>query len=349
MWARNTEPGDFEMRRTLIAATIGLILPFAQAALAKDKVELATITEWKAVFGKIEARNNVPARSRIGGVLTEITVTEGTDVEQGQQIGMIYDAKLSLQLESVAADIAAIKSQLQNAQTELTRGEDLLKRGVTTVQRLDALRTQVDVLKAQILAAEAQKRVVEQQAAEGAVLAPIGGRVLKVPVTQGSVLLPGEPVAIIGGGGFFLRLAVPERHAAFLHEGAGILLGEEHLTQEGRLAKVYPQIENGRVIADVELDKLGSDFVGARVLVRLPVGKTRALVVPADLLATRMGLDFVTIEEDGHPALRTVVPGEHHLIDGRDMVEVLSGVAEGEVLLPPQDGTVASAKTTEGH
>lgn len=334
------------MRRTIIATAIGLMLPFATAATAEDTVELATITEWKAVFGKVEARNNVPARSRIGGVLTEISVTEGTDIEKGQQIGTIYDAKLALQLESVEADIAAIRSQLENAETELNRGEDLLQRGVTTVQRLDSLRTQVDVLKSQILAAEAQKRVVQQQAAEGAVLAPIEGRVLKVPVTQGSVLMPGEPVAIIGGGGFYLRLAVPERHAAFLREGSGILLGEENLTQEGRLAKVYPQIENGRVIADVELGDLGSDFVDARVLVRLPVGETRALVVPADMIVTRMGLDFVTVKEGDHPALRAVVPGEHHLIDGREMVELLSGVAEGEVLLP----TEAVAYTPkEGH
>ena len=302
----------------------------------------------KAVFGKIEARNNVPARSRIGGVLTEIGVTEGTDIAKGQQIGTIYDAKLALQLESVSADIVAIQSQLENAQTELTRGEDLLARGVTTVQRLDALRTQVDVLKAQTAAAQAQKRVIQQQAAEGAVLAPIEGRVLSVPVTQGSVLMPGEPVAIIGGGGFYLRIAVPERHAAFLREGSGILLGEEDLTQEGRLAKVYPQIENGRVIADVELDELGSDFVDARVLVRLPVGETRALVVPAELVVNRMGLDFVTVDENGHPALRTIVPGEHHLIDGREMVEVLSGVAEGEVLLPTEPVAYSPAKT-EGH
>lgn len=336
------------MRRTIFATAIGLVFGLAQGAAAEDRVELATITEWKAVFGKIEARNNVPARSRIGGVLTEISVTEGTDVEKGQQIGTIFDAKLTLQLESVSADIVAIKSQLGNAETELTRGEDLLARGVTTVQRLDALRTQVDVLRAQIAAAEAQKRVIEQQAAEGAVLAPIEGRVVKVPVTQGSVLMPGEPVAIIGGGGFYLRLAVPERHAAFLREGSGILLGDGGLTQEGRLAKVYPQIENGRVIADVELDELGSDFVDARVLVRLPVGESRALVVPADLVVLRMGLDFITVQDGDHTALRAIVPGEHHLIDGREVVEVLSGVAEGEVVVP----TVAAAYTqpkSEGH
>ena len=46
------------------------------------------------------------------------------------------------------------------------------------------------------------------------------GRVLEVPLTRGAVVLAGELVAIIGGGGFFLRLAIPERHAFSLREGA---------------------------------------------------------------------------------------------------------------------------------
>lgn len=331
------------MRRTLIAAAIGLMLPFAAAGQAEETVMEATITEWKAVFGKVEARDTVPARARIGGTITEITVSEGSDVTEGQQIGTIHDTKLALQLDSADADIAALQSQLENAVTELTRGEDLLARGVTTVQRLDALRTQVDVLKNQIAAAQAQKRVIEQQAAEGAVLAPIAGRVLSVPLTQGSVVMPGEAVATIGGGGFFLRLAVPERHAAFLREGSEIQIGEENATVTGRLAKVYPQIENGRVIADVEIGDLATGFVDARVLVRLPVGEATALLAPADMVVSRMGLDFVTVEENGHAALRAVVPGEHHVIDGREMVELLSGVSAGEPLLPTEEAAFVPA------
>ncbi|WP_137699369.1 efflux RND transporter periplasmic adaptor subunit [Marimonas lutisalis] len=334
------------MRMNVFAAVIGALLPFITPAHGEEAVVQATVTEWKAVFGKVEARDNVPARSRIGGTLTEISVSEGTDVTEGQQIATIYDAKLALQLESIEAQIGALKSQLENAQTELTRGEDLLARGVTTVQRLDALRTQVDVLENQIEATEAEKRVVEERAAEGAVLAPISGRVLNVPVTTGSVVMPGEPVAIIGGGGFFLRLAVPERHAAFLKEGADIQIEEAGETRTGRLAKVYPQIENGRVISDVEVEGMSARYVDARVLVRLPVGETRALLVPADMVATRMGLDFVTVKSGDHTALRTIVPGEHHVIDGRDMVDVLSGLSAGEVIVPTVE---AEYTPSEGH
>lgn len=320
------------MRLTFLSATLALLLPAMALAQAEHEAAEVVITEWKAVFGKVEARDSVPARSRIGGTLTEITVSEGTAVEAGQEIATIYDAKLALQLESAEAGISALKSQLENARTELTRGEEMLQRGVTTVQRLDALRTQVDVLENQIASAEADRRVVVEQAAEGAVLAPISGKVLNVPVTMGSVLMPGEVVATIGGGGFFLRLAVPERHAAFLREGDAIEIGEAGETRSGTLAKVYPQIENGRVIADVELPDLDAAFVDARVPVRLPVGETTAILVPADMVATRMGLDFVTVKAGDHTALRTVVPGEHHTIDGTEMVEILSGLQAGEIV-----------------
>jgi len=336
------------MRNAFISALVGLLLPFAGTAAAQDTAELVQITQWKAVFGKIEARNTVPARARLGGTLTAIDVAEGSDVTEGQQIGTIHDAKLALQLGAIDAQIGALQSQLDNAETELTRGEDLLERGVTTKQRLDALRTQVDVLKNQIEATSAEKQVIEQRAAEGAVLAPISGRVLSVPVTQGSVLMPGEAVATIGGGGFFLRLAVPERHATFLNEGDEIQIGEDGETVTGTLAKVYPLIENGRVIADVEVGDIPTGFVDARVLVRLPVGQTQALLVPADLVVTRMGLDFVNVKQGDNTALRAIVPGEHHRIESREMVEVLSGLRAGEVLLPPTDPAYTPAKDS-GH
>ncbi len=336
------------MRIVLISALIGLMLPLTGAANAQDVATTATITQWKAVFGKIEARNTVPARARLGGTLTKIDVSEGSDVSEGQQIATIYDAKLALELGAVEAQIGALQSQLDNAQTELTRGEDLLERGVTTKQRLDALRTQVDVLKNQIVATGAEKQVIEQRAAEGAVLAPISGRVLSVPVTPGSVVMPGEVVAMIGGGGFFLRLAVPERHAAFLREGDEIQIGEDGKNLTGKLAKVYPLIENGRVIADVDVGDLAAGFVDARVLVRLPVGQTSALLIPADLVATRMGLDFVSVKQGNSSVLRAIVPGERHIIEGRPMVEVLSGLREGEVLLPPSEPAYTPTKDA-GH
>ncbi len=319
--------------RTLIAiAALAASLPLASRA---DDFPLSavSVTEWKAVYGRIEARSRIPARARLGGTLVSLDVSEGDVVTAGQVLAQIVDAKIGYQLAAIDAQLQALTAQMDNAKLELTRGEVLLARGVTTAQRLDALRTQVDVLIGQIAAAGADRKVVEQQALEGAVLAPIGGRVLAVPVAAGAVVLPGEAVATIGGGGIFLRIAVPERHAAFLHEGAAIEIETAAGPSQGTLARLYPLIENGRVIADVDVPDLPESFIDARVLVRLPVDTRTALMVPEAAVVTRTGLDFVEVAGAEGPVLRTVVLGQRQTLDGAAMIEVLSGLVAGDIVV----------------
>lgn len=318
------------MRKVILPLLVALF-PFAASAEEPFVANAVDVTEWKAVFGRIEARDRVQARSRLGGTILSIDVSEGSAVEKGQQIASITDEKLTLQLNAVDATLTSLASQLETASADLQRGEDLLKRGVATAQQLDQLRTRVDVIKGQIGTAQAERSVLKQREAEGAVLAPIGGAVLQVPLTEGSVVMPGESIAEIGGGGFFLRLAVPERHANYLQEGAEIRVGGEEGETTGVLAKLYPQIENGRVIVDVEFEGMATDFVDARVLVRLPVGQSTALLVPATMVSTRMGLDFVTVQtSDGTGTQRTVVTGGARQMDGVEMIEILSGLTAGE-------------------
>lgn len=309
------------------ALTIWVLLLLPSLTLADGLVPVS-VTEWKSVYGRIEARDRVQARARIGGTLVDLAVVEGDIVAAGQVLGRVTDEKLALQMQAVAAQEAALNAQLTNARTELQRGEDLLAHGVATAQRLDALRTQVDVLIGQIAAVVAQRLVIEQQSAEGAILAPLAGRILDVPVSRGAVLLPGEAAAVIGGGGIFLRLAIPERHARALTEGDALAIEGPEGQVEGRLTKIYPLIENGRVIADVEVKDLSDRYVDARVLVRVPVGSRQALLVPQAAFIRQSGLDFV-VTTDG---LRTVVPGEAHLIDAVPMIEILSGLLAGDVL-----------------
>ncbi len=316
--------------RTLIAIVV-LATSLPLALLAEDVVLApVSVTEWKAVYGRIEARSRIPARARLGGTLLSLGVSEGDVVTAGQVLAQVVDAKIDYQLAAIDAQLQALAAQMDNAKVELTRGEDLLARGVTTAQRLDALRTQVDVLTGQIAAVGADRKVVEQLALEGAVLAPIAGRVLSVPVAAGAVVLPGEAVATIGGGGIFLRIAVPERHAAFLQEGDAIEIETATGLSQGMLARIYPLIENGRVIADVEVPDLPDSFIDARVLVRLPFDTRSALMVPESAVITRTGLDFVEVAGPEGSFLRTVVLGQHQTIESTPMIEVLSGLVAGD-------------------
>jgi RND family efflux transporter MFP subunit len=320
---------------TLVASALASSAPLRAEPLT---LSLTDITEWKAVYGTVEARDRVPARARLGGILVTLTVAEGDLVAEGQELALVTDDKLALQRTALAAQRAALAAQLGNAQADLARGEGLLASGTTTAQRVDALRTNVDVLNGQIASLDAQAQVIDQQIAEGRVLAPVAGRVLDVPVARGAVVQPGEPVAVIGGGGTFLRISVPERHATSLVEGDTIQIATEDAGKlTGTLSRIYPLIEAGRVTADVEITGLPDRFFGARLLVRLPVGTRPALLVPETAIVTRAGLDFIAVEQPAGPALRTIVPGERLTLNGTPMVEVLSGLAPGDTVLtePP--------------
>lgn len=314
--------------RNLFSVTV--LAALLAAPLAADPVALTEIRDWKPVYGRIEARDTLPARARIGGTLIALSVTEGDSVQAGQELGRIVDDKLAIQLSAVDAQIAALTASLTNAETELKRGEDLLQRGVTTTQNVDSLRTQAEVARGQIAAQQAQRRVLEQQTAEGAILAPIAGRVIDVPQAMGGVVMPGETVASIGGGGFFLRLAVPERHATQMAQGDAIAIDMPQGTISGKLERIYPNIENGRVVADVAVPGLPDGFVNARVLVRLPVSTRSALLVPATAITSRAGLDYVTVTTAEGPQPRLVVPGGRHLVGGAELVEILSGLIPGD-------------------
>jgi RND family efflux transporter MFP subunit len=319
--------------RTLIALAAALTATSAFAGTFE--VVSSSTTEWKAVYGRIEARDLVPARARIGGTVVELLVTEGDLVDQGQKIALIRDDKLTFQVAAVDAQLAALAAQLARAEAELTRGQALVDKGVVTAQRLDQLRTDVDVARNQITATEAQKSVIVQQEAEGDVLAPVTGRVLTTPVTRNGVVMAGETVATVGGGGFYLRLSLPERHAGGLKQGASIRVTTGGGEMSGNLARIYPQIENGRVTADVEVADLDTAFVDARVLVELPVGERMALLVPAAALSNRFGIDFVRVGTAAGEIERAVVIGERIDRDGVAMVEVVTGLSAGEQVVLP--------------
>lgn len=322
------------MRLLLIAAFL-IIAPVAALSAEALRLTAREVPEWKAVYGRVEARNLVPARARISGTLAELLVSEGDEITAGARIAMVQDDKIGFEIAAIDAELRALDAQLTRAEAELARGRSLVQRGVTTAQRLEQLETDVDVARNQIGAAEAQRSLALRRAQEGEVLAPITGRILTVPVTSDAVVMGGEPIATIAGGGFFLRLAIPERHAADLREGAALEITSNGAQMPGRLVKLYPRIENGRVIADVDVEGLDAGFVDARVLVKVPVGVRQALLVPQSALISHSGLDFVRIQSGDREVERSVVPGEMMKLEGVPLVEILTGLHEGETVLVP--------------
>ena len=329
------------MRSAFLPAVLLILLMPAARAAALFTVEGRRVPDEKAVFATVESRNVVPARTRIGGTVTRLAVKDGDHVTAGQVIATVQDQKLQLQIEALDAEIVGLRSQLAQAQLDLARNEALARSGNVSRQQLDHARTAVQVATSALNARIGQRAVAAQQQAEGAVLAPIAGRVLTVPVTDGTVVLAGDAVATVAEQNFVLRLLVPERHALHLKAGDTVRLDGQDLGENGpafgTITLVYPKITAGEVRADATVRGIGDYFVGERVRVWIPAGERRAIVIPASFVFTRFGLDYVRVRgRDGTvidtPVQRGLPLPTPAMPDG---LQILAGLSTGETLVQP--------------
>lgn len=323
----------------VVLAVIGAPAGYAAAA-GTLTVAQQPVTDEKAVFATVESISVVPARGRIGGTIVQLKVREGDSVTAGQAIAAIGDEKLVLQMKSLDAQIEALHAQANQAQIDFTRTEGLVERGILPRVKLDEQRTALNVADNGLRAKTAERAVINEQLNQGQVLAPADGRVLKRLITVGSVVLAGDPIVTVAQQNFKLRLRVPERHARFLKAGDRVRVDGAELAGEaskwGEIDLVYPQIEEGRVIADATVEGLGEYFVGDRLGVWISGGTRQAFIIPSSYVTTRFGIDYVQIRNSDE----TIdVPVQR----GRDMptpalpdgLEILSGIRAGDKLVRP--------------
>ncbi len=333
------------MRAALLALGLVVGAGSAPAAAAQDVFEVkeSAIDDLKAVFATVRSTDEINARVRTGGTITSLAIKRGSEVKPGDVLATVADDKLALRMKVLDAQIIGLRSRAETAKAEAQRQEQLAQRGFAAGAKLDEARTALEVASNTLKSAEAERSVITQQVEEGAVLAPAQGRVLTIPVTVGAVVMPGETIAKIAANAYVLRLELPERHARFIKTGDPVVIGGRELAAsdapigKGVISLVYPELQDGRVIADAQADGLGKYFVGERVLVRISAGKRDTIVVPSEYLFKHFGLDYARIKQDGGKFIDVVVqPGQPTRSDGNDdEIEVLAGLKPGDRLVRP--------------
>lgn len=308
---------------------MALVLPVQAGEVL---VERRAIEDFKPVIATVEPGRLLTARARIGGIVEQLKIKEGQGVDAGSEIALVADQKLLLQIRGLEQRIRSQQAQRDQARVDAERYQELLRRGAGTQTQADQSRTALDVAERVLSALMADRDVIAQQMSEGTVLAPGNGRIMTVPVVIGQVVMPGETIATLAVDGYILRLQLPERHARFMRAGDNVTImgrgDDQTALQKGRIRIVYPDIQGGRVIADVEVDGLADYFVGERTRVLVPTGQRDAIFIPQKALSVRAGVWFVRLKGGTELAVQ---PGETR----GDEIEILSGLKAGDVVLTP--------------
>ena len=328
---------SFSFQSRICGSVFAAMSVFAPGHLKAAEIVLhaAPFDDLKAVIATVEPVHQLVARARIGGTVTELKIKEGNVVAAGAEIASVADQKLYIQMQALDQRIRSQQAQRDKAKADFDRARDLLERGVTTKVIFDQAKTALDVAERNFAAMKSDRGVIEQQAAEGVVLASGPGRILAIPVSIGRVVMPGETIATIAEDNYILRMQLPERHARFMRAGDRVRIGERGsryetnaMRKEGVVRIVYPEIQGGRVIADVDVEGLGNYFVGERTRVYVTTGQRDAIVAPHEAVYRRAGVDYVRLRTGAEIVVQT---GERRA----EGVEILSGLHDGDVVVTP--------------
>ncbi len=323
-------PVEHEARR-LQAPTAGLLTVHEMMA-----------PDFKSVSAVLTNRDVGDARARIAGTLQHVAVHEGDQVRRGQLLAVIADPNLSLQAQSGAANVAAAEATAERARADQRRYQTLFDRGFLAQASLDQFNAAARAADAQLRAARAQAGALVAVSDQGRVVAPADGRVTRLPIPQGAVVLPGDVVVAISTGARVLRIEIPEADAGALTQGEHVRVLSEDDAQAPQavlVRQVYPAVDNGRVMADLDASSFGANFVGVRVRVLVPAGQRRAFIIPGRYITTRFGVDYVRLVRQGSVLDVPVQRGARTPIDTMpDGVEILSGVREGDQIAPTTAG-----------
>lgn len=175
--------------------------------------------------GTFEATEVTVFAEQSGALLT-FNASEGENVSQGQEIGVVDTTQLWLKIQQLGASkrvfqsqkpdmakqVAATRQQLVKAQQEQRRYKELVADGAAPSKMLDdatsqvqvlqrqleaqvsALNTQTSTLNSQMAATDVQVRQLYDQLAKCHVYAPISATVLEKYVERGEFVTTGKPL-----------------------------------------------------------------------------------------------------------------------------------------------------------
>lgn len=286
------------------------------------RVETATVETSEAALrirlpGEVEGSRDALLGAALGGFVEAVSVQEGDEVRANATLVRVDSA-------SHAARVAQARVEVDAAERELARAERL--QGTIADQQLDAARTRVDAAKAALQAAQIG-------VSRAVVRAPFAGVVAQIDVERGEIAAPGAPlVRVVQLDPVHVTLSVPDRDVVALRVGmtAQVRAGAEPTPREGRVVRISPaaDLQTRAFSVDVEVPNADRKLLpGMIAQVEVTAeGAGRRVVLPSDVLVTRLGGNGVFVARDGVAVWR---PLEIESVV-RDQVIVSAGLAEGD-------------------
>lgn len=341
-----------------LAGLLGLALATAVSSqlwmarptpVAVETVAPAPVTRVLAVNGRIAAVHSVDIRTRVGGTLAALPVSEGDGVEAGQVLARIgAEAQNAAVRQAMAALDAALIARDEARETydrSRTLGENIA-RSILETQARAVQSAEQDVARLTAVLEQAQAALRDHT-----IRAPMDGTVLALSADEGQIVDQSTPILTLADlSDLVVEADVDESYAAQIAAGqpAVLQLAGETETRNGQVVFVSRQVDvaTGGLAVRISFDDPVDAPVGLTVAANIIVEKRdAALTVPRAALHTEGDGTGVFVIADGAARLQPVT-----VVDWpAARLIVTSGLAEGDVVITDTAGvTDGQDVTTDG-
>jgi RND family efflux transporter MFP subunit len=299
-------------------------------------VQVSDVTVIEKVPASVEATQATLISSRLMARIITVKVRAGDSVSRGDLLLELENSDIKAQVQQAEARIRATAARLKEARQNLDRVQELQAGGVMSVSDLDKAQANHETLIAEMAGANQALEEARTALSYTEIVAPFDGRVVDRFSEPGDTAQPGTKLlALYNPLSLRVEAQVREHLALGLEVGQALQVEIPSLEKvvdaviEERVPAADPGSRSFLVKAGVAFDNNMLPGMYARLLV--PAGTEKQLLIPADRVVHIGQLDLVWVYQDGRSYRRFVRIGQV-VQDGQ--VEILSGLAEGDMVLP---------------
>lgn len=327
----------------------------ASAAALAPRLELAALdvlpvarlplTRTLEISGSLKAVDSAFVKARVAAELKTLTVREGDTVKAGQVIGQIDPTEFDWRLRQAEQQANAARAQQEIAQRQRTNNQALVAQGFISPTALETSVSTEAGAQATLQAALAAVELARKSRSDAILTAPINGTVAQRLAQPGErVPLDGRIVEIVDLSRLEMEAAIAPQDLPALRLGAKARLVVEGSSESvpATVARLNPSAQAGSrtVLAYLAVSPHPSLRNGLFARGAIDLEQRVALAIPLSAVRTDQSQPYA-IRIDGNQARqRPLTLGLRGMANGVAMVEVLSGLTEGDRVLSVSAGLV---------
>ncbi|MFT4673288.1 MAG: membrane fusion protein (multidrug efflux system) [Saprospiraceae bacterium] len=295
------------------------------------------------IQGSVKTDQNILITPEIGGVLDQVYVVKGQQVNKGELLATIDDGGMSKTLAQIQVQTALTK-------TTFERQERLWSQNIgSEIQFLQAK----TAYEGQLKAVDAMK----QQVAKALISAPFSGTIDDIITEQGTVVAPGQTpiMRIVNLNNMYIRADVPETYIRNVIIGKEVavfipVLGE---TIAAKISQTGSFINPNNRTFKAEINVPNKEkSIKPNLTARLKINdytNQKAILIPQSIISENAEGDqyiYVLKEISGDKAMTHRVIIETGRKQG-DIIEVLSGLQNGDQIIKEGARSVEDAQSVK--